>query len=65
MVDNIEAEVNNTSKFIATDKSYEGIYNSVQNQIPITRSKIESVSNSNSGKQNLPEGDDTSGGDPD
>ncbi len=66
MVNNIESQINNTSKFVATDKSYEAIYNSVKNQIPITRSKIDAVSNKNGGVQNLPETDtdDGSGGEP-
>ena len=65
MVDNIEKQVTDPSKYSATEKSYESIYNSVIDQIPITRAKIDSVSNKNSGEQDIPDEKDESGGDPD
>ena len=64
MVDNIEDQVKNTSKFSSSDKDYEKIYNSVVGQIDITRSKIDAISNKNGGVQDIPN-DEESGGDPD
>ncbi len=68
LVDNIEEQVTNPSKYSPNDQAYESIYNSVLDEIPITRGKIDSISNKNSGEQNLPAddtSDDESGGDSD
>ena len=65
MVDNIEKQVSDPSKYSSTEKSYESVYNSVIDQIPITRTKIDSISNKNGGEQNIPDDKEESGGDPD
>ena len=43
MVDNIENQLHNTGKFNASDTSYGAIYQSVEDQLGITRMKIDTV----------------------
>ncbi len=68
LIDDIEKEVTDKSKFNPNDQAIESAYNEVITQIEIARDKFQTISNNHSGEQNLPSkdssSDDESGGDP-